>query len=450
MIRGPSRKVFPAEAGYALIEVVVSALIITLVTGGVIQLLTSTGHASADQRHRSQAYAVAQEDQARLRSMQIQSLQIEMAPRTVTLNSTPYTVTSTASFVSDKTGTTKCGSEGRADYVRVGSAVTWPTMREGSSPVTIESIVSPVTGSVDATAGGLAISVHNATGQPISGVGITGSGTGSFSGSTNFEGCALFGGQPAGEYTVTPRLGSEYVEPSGEKPAPIVVSIVGGTTIPVTREYDRAGTINLSFSTRNSLGAIVAAKSDSIVAAATGMKTARTFGVAGGTPQTAIAATPLYPFTYPYNLYAGSCTVTPPESAATANVNAPAGSSTAATVRLPALYLTVNNSKGTAAEAIGIGGAKVTLRDLKCLSAGKPIVRTYTTTATASPRIGALAEIASPTVEAPGVPTGEYELCASANVGGSLRRLTKTVLLKSVNGVAVTMDLGSGYEVGEC
>ena len=438
------------ERGYALIEVVISGLIITLVTAGVIQVLTSTGHASADQRHRSQAYAVAQEDQARLRSMRIQSLQTEMAPRTVTLNGTPYRVTSTASFVSDKTGTTKCGSEGRADYVRVGSEVTWPSMREGTSPVTIESIVSPVTGSVDATAGGLAISVHNAAGMPISGVGITGSGPSSFAGSTNSEGCAVFGGQPAGEYTVIPSLGSEYVEPSGENPAPIVVSIVGGTTIPVTREYDRAGTISLSFSVRNSAGTVIAAKSDSIVAAATGMKTARTFGNVGGTPLATIAATRLFPFTYPYNLYAGSCTVTPPESAATANVAAPAGSSAAATVRLPALYLTVKNSKGTAAEQSGIGGAKVTLKDLNCLNEGKSIVRTYTTTATASPRIGALAETASPTSEAPGMPTGEYELCASAKIGGTYRKLSKTVLLKSINGTAVTIDLGVGYQAGEC
>jgi hypothetical protein len=323
-------------------------------------------------------------------------------------------------------------------------------MREGASPVTIESIVSPVTGSVDVTSGGLAISVHNASGVPISGVGIKGSGPSSFSGSTNSEGCALFGGQPAGEYTVTPWLGSEYVEPSGEKPSPIIVSIVGGTTIPLTREYDRAGTISLSFSVRDSLGSIIAAKSDSIVATATGMKTARTFGAAGGTPQSTISATPLYPFTYPYNLYAGSCTVTPPESAATANIQAPAGSSAATTVRLPALYLTVKNSKGTVAEQVGIGGAKVTLKDLKCLNEGEPVVRTYTTTSTASPRIGALAEITAPTIEAPGAPTGEYEICSSAKIGGSYRKLTKSVLLKSVNGVAVTMDLGSEFQAGEC
>jgi Tfp pilus assembly protein PilV len=450
MIRAPSRSGPRGEAGYALIEVVVSGLIVVAVTAGVIQLLTSTGHASADQRHRSQAYAIAQEDQARLRSMRIQALQTEMAPRTVTLNGTPYEVTSTASFVSDRTGTTKCGSEGRADYVRVGSEVVWPTMREGASPVAIESIVSPVTGSVDATSGGLAISVYNASGTPISGVGIKGSGAGSFAGSTNSEGCVVFGGQPAGEYTLTPSLGAEYVEPSGEKPAPIIVSVVGGTTIPVTREYDRAGTINLSFSVRNSAGSIVAAKSDSIIAAATGMKTAKTFGAAGGPPQVTFSATPLFPFTYPYNLYAGSCTVTPPEAGATANVKAPAGGSAAATVRLPALYLNVKNSKGTAAEQVGIGGAKVQLADLKCLSEGKPVLRTYTTTAVANPKIGALAETAAPAVEAPGVPTGEYEICVSAKIGASYRKLTKVVLLKSVNGTAVPMDLGVGATEGEC
>ncbi len=90
MRSAPAHSSLPAEGGFALIEVVVSALIAVMVTGAVISLLNSTGRASAEERHRSQAFSVAQEDQARLRATRITDLNVAMKPRTVTLNGTPY------------------------------------------------------------------------------------------------------------------------------------------------------------------------------------------------------------------------------------------------------------------------------------------------------------------------------------------------------------------------
>src|ERR1700710_854843 len=71
MASAPARSTPPSAAGFALIEVVVSGLIAVIVTGGVIGLINSTGRAGAEERHRSQAFSIAQEDQARLRSTQI-------------------------------------------------------------------------------------------------------------------------------------------------------------------------------------------------------------------------------------------------------------------------------------------------------------------------------------------------------------------------------------------
>lgn len=459
MTRAPSDRAPSNEAGYALIEVIVSALIITLTTAGVIQLLISTGHASAEQRHRSQAYAIAQEDQARLRSMRIESLQQELPPRTVTLNGVAYEVKSSANFVSAKTGTTRCGSESSADYVQVGSQVSWPSMRADQTPVTIESIVSPVSGSVDAGSGGLAVSVHNVAGAKLSGVKISGSGPANFFGTTNYEGCVLFGGEPASDYIVTPSLPAEYIEPSGSAPQPFKQAVVGGSTAMQTLEYDRAGSAQASFfAYRYGSSTKTAAAADSVVFTDTAIG-ARIFGSAGGATKATLTAESLFPFADSYNVYGGACTALEPDPLATAGVHiSPGEKGKSVEVLLPALYLQVKNSSGkTTAEKAGIGGARVTMTttDINCAGKSGPIVRSFTTTSK-----GALGEGTAPTVatvEAPGVPTGKYNLCVSAKLplesptATYHRRETAVTVQKLKPTTRLSVDLGgTGFLEGPC
>jgi type II secretory pathway pseudopilin PulG len=460
-----SRRLRQNEGGFALIEVIVSALIVVTTTAGVVHTLTATGHASAEERHRSQAYAVAQEDQARLRSMRISDLQQGSTARTVTLNGSPYTVTSTATYVNNKTGATSCGTEGSADYVRIGTQVTWPSRRENVTPVLLESIDSPVSGSTDPTSGGFAISIRNGEHNGLAGFGIKGAGPTPFSGSTNAEGCALFGGLPAGTYTITPSPGSTgWVDPNGKAPAAFTQSIVGGTTVPIEREYDIAGGFSsITFKGRNANGISYAEKEDAAVISQTGMTTSRLLGTPGGTPVEKFTTTKTYfPFSTPYNITAGSCTVTEPESGeATPEVEP--GKEVAAIVQLPVLYFTVKNSTGTAEEKVGVGGARVTLTDNLCKYEGAKIKRVFTTTTKVAlpraQRVGALAETSAPEVEAPGVPAGEYELCVSK--GSRHVTLAKVLAISPTGALTVegvvqstvpyVIDLGGSLsKSGEC
>jgi Tfp pilus assembly protein PilV len=425
------------EEGIALIEVVISALIAAIVVGGVLHLLSATGKASTEQRRRAQAYAIAQEDQARLRATRIGQLNNEMKPRTVTLNSMPYTVTSTAKFVSDKTGSTTCGSTSgaSADYVQVGSSVTWPTMRTGAPPVQLESIVSPVSGSLDPTAGSFLVHAYNAAGTAISGVGVSGTGAGTFSGSTDSNGCAAFGGLPAGTYTITPSLGENYVGPNGEEPEAETVKMTGGSIIPLEWNYDLESKVKLSFSVRNSAGTVVTTTNDSVVAVNTEMTTgARTFGTPG-TYVSAVTATPLFPFSGSYSFYAGTCSSDAPETSGILSLKAPTGGESSGVIQMPALYLTVKNSVGTTAEKTSVTGAAVTLTDTKCAKSAK---RSYST-------------IAGGGLSNPAVPGGSYEICASFKPSGSTsyRRLIVSKELKSISGTSLTMDIGgTGSETG--
>ena len=72
------------------------------------------------------------------------------------------------------------------------------------NPVVLSSIVSPSNGSLDPTHGTLSVIAANAAGGPLAGVVLTGSGTSTFSGTTDSTGCAIFADLPAGNYTVTP------------------------------------------------------------------------------------------------------------------------------------------------------------------------------------------------------------------------------------------------------
>jgi Tfp pilus assembly protein PilV len=440
----PAQSTASAEGGFALIEVMVSALIAVMVTGAVISLLNSTGRASAEERHRSQAFSVAQEDQARLRATRITDLNVAMKPRTVTLNGTPYTVTSSATFVSDKTSKTSCTSGSTAsDYVKLGSRVTWPSM--GSrAPVVLESIVSPVSGSLDPTHGNLAVTVVNAKQEKISGAGLSATGVGAFSGSTDSEGCALFGGEPAGAYTLTPNLGSEYVNANGEVPPSIPITITAGTTTPLALEYDRAGSVEVNFKVKESGGAtLIPSTQDSIIAFNTGMKTAQLYGTPGGTKVGMIKATSLFPFTSPDSFYAGSCTTNAP-AAGGASVNVPAGGNTTATVQVPALYLTVKNSSGTPTEQNGLSGARVTVTDSVCKigSTSTKVKRVFTTDSNGN-------------LPDPGLPWGKYEFCASASISGTVRKTTTSVpagpiAVESLAGTTATMSLSTGSTAGAC
>ena len=432
------------DEGFALIEVVVSALIAAIVIGGVVSLLSATGRAAGEQRRRSQAYAVAQEDQARLRGTQVSALNRETETRSVAINGVSYTVETTSRFISDKTGATTCnGGSTSADYVRIGTSVTWASMHLGAKPVRLESIVSPVSGSFDPTSGGVAVRVVNGTEptpSPISGVGLNGTGTATFSGATDSNGCAVFGGLPAGNYTLTPSLAAEYIDANGLAPKATPITVSSGSVLPVNLIYDRKGTVNLGFKVRSSAGPVVTAKGDTVVATATGMSSgARTFGTPK-TYATSIAATPLFPFGYTYSFFGGACAANAGEAAGTASVQAPSGGTASGTIQLPALYLTVTN--GTTA----LTGARVTITDTKCAPGGTEIKREYTTTS------GKIETTTSGYLENVGFPASMYSICASATFGtgasSEIRRIKKTVEVKSVEGTTVPFDLSKGYEKG--
>jgi len=408
------------EQGSILIEVLVSSILLVITAVGVFSAFDAGTRSSAEERHRAQADGLAQADLARLRTMRISSLSNFNQTKVVTIEKTPYTVESAAEFQTDSTGTASCAKgTASADYIQIRSTVTWPSI--GSrAPVVAQSLVAPPNGSVSANSGSLAVQIEDAENAGLEGVGLSGAGAGTFSGVTGTNGCAVFGNLPAGNYTLT-ISGASLVDKNGEAPKPQSTSVVAESTNTLALQYDEPGDVKAKFETRVG-GNLVPSSADAVVAFNSGMKAARAFGTPG-TPQKEVTATPLFPFTSSYSVYAGTCEGNNPSLAKAESMPAgpvaealvSPGGITLVTIELPALHLTAWSGSSSSSPGTPVAGAAVKVTDTKC-EEGKPVVRTFTTEV-----LGGLPD--------PGLPYSTYNVCVAS--GG------KHV---SVAGVAVPFD----------
>jgi Tfp pilus assembly protein PilV len=431
-----------AEAGFSLIELIVAATILVIASIGIFSALEAAGRAGQDQRERAQAYQVAQQDQARMRAIKATQLLDYANTRTVTVDDTNFTVKSSSKIVTDSTGTQTCDSgTASADYLTITSTVTWPTIGT-RPPVVIQSIIAPPNGTFDESTGALAVAVQDGQGLGVPNIALSGTGAGSFSGMTGDNGCAIFANLPAGNYTLTPSA-STYVDKDGNQPGPVTTSVVAQSTNSVALQLDRPGSIDVTFLTKVG-STLVPSQSDTIVAFNTGMTTAETFGTVG-TEASTLSATPLFPFSSPDTVYAGTCTGNNPQltaagvSSKSVTVNA-GGPAVPAQLTLPALNLTV--WKGTSSiNTVGpLSGARVTLTDKNCSVNGSGVKRVFTTNSSGN-------------LPDPGVPWSVYDVCVSGIPSGTtVRRVTTTNLAVKDPTIPTTLNvyLGGSATTGAC
>lgn len=432
-----------AEAGFALLEVIVSAAIVALVSAGTFGLLQTMTRASGEQRHDSQAFALAQEDQARLRSMQLVALSNLSESRTLALGGTTFTIRSTGVFVNNKTSSVSClGADISADYAQVTSVVSSPDMVSNEKAV-LRSIVSPTNNSIDSNNGTLTVAVTTEQGTPKAGLDLK---VGIYSAKTNIEGCATFPNLAQGSQTLESfGEGAGLVSPNSNYVEKTLAGVGAGSAKMTKLIYDTPGSIPVKFKYRVGSGSTFKpATGDSVVAFHSVMKEAKVSWTLDGTRQPTVSAFPLFPFTSPYSLYAGSCSSAKPAESAMASAIVPAGKASAPVeVQMPALEVIVK--EGVKA----LKGAKVTITDKNCKDLKSNYVkRVYTTNS-----LGKQFTPGSLTEEVePGIPWGTYEVCASAEVAGSIRRKEVSAPTLSLSSTAtLTIDLSTtGWKTGAC
>jgi len=424
-----------SQEGFGLVETLTAALMVVILAAGTFTAVQSMTKASAQERTRATAHAVAQADQSRMRNMKLDQLANYSATRTVTDGGTEFEVKSSAQYVSDATGTASCGTnDASADYIRISSSVKWPSI--GSRPaVLLQSTISPPNGSIAANAGALAVRVENAAGNGLEGIGVSGTGATPFNGATNELGCVIFGNLAAGNYQLLASTGG-LVDRDGKPPAAKTTSVIPFATNVVVLQYDQPGAINVNFTT-NLTGTPQPSSADSVVVFNTGMSVERIAGTVGS-PVSSMTVSSLFPFSSPDAVYAGTCvgnnpnpTGQVPAPASQASVQVQPGGTVSATVQLPALDLRVRDFSSSQ-----LAGAQVVIKDKKCSdAAGQPITRNFTTDSQ-----GGLSD--------PGLPYSTYDICAS---NGTVHRNYSNINVQSINSpTSLTVDLRNNTQPGPC
>ncbi len=421
-----------SERGFAIIEVLVSSIILALIVIGTFTAFDSSNRFTANEQDRSQASSIAQQDQDRLRGLQVSQLSNLNATRTVVLNGTTFTVTSTGQFESDASGTSSCGGSGTADYIKTTSTVTWPAMG-ATPPVVAESIITPPAG------GSLIVQVVDASGDPVSGMTVSGSGAGTLNGTTGPDGCVIFGGLNGGSYNVSVSE-SGYVDKDGNATPPVsqqAITVIPGSSATKTFYFDQAGAIQAYFSSKQYGGATnTNVTGDTLVAFNNNMTYPgyRYFGTAGTPDTPPLVAPNIFPFPSTYTVYAGSCAADAPSAfgATDPTILVPPGQTVtfggASAINLPALNLVVHSGTGTTSPGSLLSGSHVIITDTGCTPNVK---RTFSTDSSGH-------------ISNPSLPYGTYTVCADALISSTRRYMSVTGVANSnLSGTTVNLYLQS-------
>lgn len=425
------------EAGAAMIEAIVSAVILLVAVLALFLELDVQTATSSNNRAASVAAGLAEADQERLRSFRVAQLSNRRETKTETVAGTPYEVTSRVDWIRDSAGGTQscqAASSQAADYLRLTSTVTG---RPGIAPVVLRSLVAPPVGQFGPGQGTVAVKVTGGAGQPVQGATVTVTGPATLSDTTNELGCAVFGFVPVGAYAVKASA-SAFVDPAGAALASGSVTASEGAVNLTTLQYDRAGSVAVSFDTKVAGAAVQPATASKLSVANAGVPGTGMRRFDGPLEQATIAATSLYPFTAAYTIFSGSCAAANPALYDVAgqpayfdgnpgSVVVGPGSSRAITVREPALDLTLTAAPATS----------VSVR-VKAIDAGCTDVYDWRITSSAT-GIVKLPE--------PGLPFGRYSVCADA---GGRARTVPDVALRTPAGVSQAIDLRTAPTAPAC
>jgi Tfp pilus assembly protein PilV len=439
------------DAGFALVETIVSAVVLLVIALATLAAVDRAQSTSGFGKNRSVAAALAEQDQARLRGLPTASLSSyrfnHASSRVVNVNGLNYTVASAVDWIRDSTGGTQsCTSDtSQAEYLKMTSTVSANAIK----PITITSLDSAPL-AYSSGRGTLAVKVLDGADQPVTGLVVNISGGISASDSTNSVGCAVFPLIPAGTYHATYQVQSPdvWVDESGTNAIDATKIVNAGATALLPLHYDRAGQLTVKFETNSGTAtAPVITPSRGWTAGAfnTGVPGGglRPFSIATtATPQPSIAMTNLYPFRSVYQTFAGQCTSSSPENAipdaawfstggglGDAVIVPPGNTSGVVTVRQPPIRAVVRNGSSGTSPVVANANVVLTPKDAACTTKVKMSTDTLGRLNKGSFDFGA--PFGTVPYD-PGVPFGKYDLCIDAVISGN-RRKYQTASASPVN-----------------
>jgi Tfp pilus assembly protein PilV len=416
-----------SERGDSLIEVLASTVLLAVIIVATLTGLDSANRSTTLDRARSQADALAQQEQEQLRSEPVKKLSELTRVKKVTLNGTEYTITTNAVYYPNASATSSCNSSSAAaEDIKTTSRVTWPSM--GASKAVEEvSMISPPAGTA------LIVQVTNPV-EPLAGAVVSVVGPTTASAETSSNGCAILALEP-GSYTIDVTKAG-YVDQNGfehtkQDTAGGVTTdyLVAETTTKLQYTLAPASKLEVSFS-----GA-VPAESDTVVMFNSSMVEPARFGTLGTYKTVVSSPNNVFPFAgeNKYAVYAGTCEGNLPSKWGQTNVEVlvPPASTTKVTVAVPPVPVKVMSGISEASPGTAVEKAEVKVKDLSCKTTANRMLTTN----------------ASGTLTHPGLPYGEYTFCAG-NAKASGRHWEGTLLNNSPTGPTSKVWTNGGEKAG--
>jgi Tfp pilus assembly protein PilV len=300
-----------SERGSLLIEVMVGAVLVAIVSIAIFNGLDGAQATGAKNKARSVQATLAQQDIERMRSIPVTALANLNQSRTVTVARVDYTVVSRTEWVRDSGGVVTCSNdEARADYLKLTSTVTSPATT--GSPVIQTGLLTPSLGQLSQSLGTATVRLTGRDGEPKAGVTVTLTGPSSVSVTTNDLGCAVFGYIASGTYTAQV---PGHVDMTSDPPAREPLVVYPGKASFGHMEVERPASLRARFVAP--VGNVLAPAS----ALAWDKITVKNVNLPGGSKlftrasrSTTVDATDLFPYTNGVGVYAGSCPANDPSA----------------------------------------------------------------------------------------------------------------------------------------
>jgi prepilin-type N-terminal cleavage/methylation domain-containing protein len=246
-VRARFARLLRQESGFTLIEVVVSAALLAVVTAGVYAGIDGPTKISGQAKERAAASNLAQADQERMRAMRFADLQnYAPTPATQTIDGTKYTIASRADWVDDSDAANACTvPNNQGDYLKLSSTVSWAGGGAGNPAVITSLLAPPVNDSTNGT-GNIVVTLTDQANAPVANIPVTISGRTNATKSTDANGCAVFTNVLAGNYTATLNSAG-YVDNQNAQAVTMQAGVSAGSTIQLQHSYAKAGQVTVNF-----------------------------------------------------------------------------------------------------------------------------------------------------------------------------------------------------------
>lgn len=321
----PAARARPTAAddrGITIIEVLVSAMILVMMLLATLAVLDRASALSADNRARSVATAIAQQDQDMVRQWPFSKVSnmfgtgnvdgqirtVYPTPRDINIDGVHYAVQTELKVISDTEVNTACLADWQNRKIQITTTAT-PPAGVNIKPVQMRTFRVPTVLSA-ASKGSVIVRLTRGNGDPTAGVPVSVTGGGSKQ--TDSDGCAVFTDIPTGSVTTTwGETGGSNVDENGADLISRTITLVGGTTAQFAGRFDTGKSQTIQFVDETGSSTTPDGQPivwDSVSAVNAGISTVyngwRSWNFASASGFTIRG---LFPFESSYGVFAGTC-----------------------------------------------------------------------------------------------------------------------------------------------